>query len=101
LLRLTGYGHDLAVQAAYLLLRYCAEPKVAHLLRAAPPAWILGAAQAHDAAILRGANNLLGPGDLLDLDRGPAGGLDWGMLHGQLGKDDGWRESARLARAQC
>jgi hypothetical protein len=34
---LTKYGHEIAKQSSYLLLRYCCEPKIAHLLRAAPP----------------------------------------------------------------
>ena len=34
---LADYGHEIAIQCSYLLLRYCCEPKIAHLLRAAPP----------------------------------------------------------------
>eukprot|EP01047_Picozoa_sp_COSAG01_P090417 COSAG01_NODE_22266_length_863_cov_1.863874_1_plen_222_part_10 len=65
--RLAAYGRRTSVQSAYLLLRYCAEPRIAHLLRCARPALILEAASIHDAAILRGMSALLGPGDHLRL----------------------------------
>ena len=35
LMELMEYRNDLALQSAYLLLRYCAEPRIAHLLRCA------------------------------------------------------------------
>ena len=69
---MAAYAHPIAIQTAYLQLRYCAEPRVAHLLRVADPRVIAGGATAHDSHILRGLNALLGPGDLLQLDDQPA-----------------------------
>ena len=65
---LIEYGNQASIQASYLLLRYCAEPKVAHLLRVAEPELIREAAIKHDAAIQDGLSCLLGGGDLLRLD---------------------------------
>eukprot|EP01048_Picozoa_sp_COSAG05_P003351 COSAG05_NODE_153_length_15894_cov_27.910415_12_plen_254_part_00 len=70
--RMAGYAHPIAIQTAYLQLRYCAEPRVAHLLRVADPSVIAGGATAHDNHILRGLNTLLGPGYLLQLNGRPA-----------------------------
>jgi hypothetical protein len=95
---LAGYGHDLALQSSYLLLRYCCEPRIAHLLRAAPPELIADACGVHDDAILRGANTILGPHDALGLN-GELGPMAWGNQHG-AGRDVGWLESIRLGTAQ-
>ena len=37
MVKMVAYGDPVAIQTAYLQLRYCAEPKVAHLLRVAWP----------------------------------------------------------------
>ena len=65
---LARYSGQFSLQSAYLLLRYCAEPRVAHLLRAAPPHLIKQAAAAHDQSILACLNSILGLGNLLRLD---------------------------------
>eukprot|EP01048_Picozoa_sp_COSAG05_P008463 COSAG05_NODE_646_length_8119_cov_236.689900_8_plen_173_part_00 len=70
--RVADYKHPIALQVAYLQLRYCAEPRIAHLLRVADPAVIDTGAVAHDGHILRGLDALLGPGDLLQLSGSPA-----------------------------
>jgi hypothetical protein len=99
IIELTEYGHEIAIQSSYLLLRYCCEPKIAHLLRAAPPEEIAEACKKHDNAILRGANAIMGPGDCLGLSE--LRPMAWGnssTLDGQ--RDAGWKESIRLARHQ-
>jgi hypothetical protein len=63
--KLTDYQNKLSLQSVNLLLRYCAEPRIAHLLRCAHPDWIAEAAGLHDRAMKKGLNRLLGPGDLL------------------------------------
>jgi hypothetical protein len=65
--RLAAHKRRAAIQSAYLLLRYCAEPRIAHLLRCARPQLIHAAAVRHDTAILRGLSALLGAGDHLRL----------------------------------
>ena len=57
------YFNPISIQSAYLQLRYCAEPKIAHLLRIARPDLINDAAQQHDIAIARGLNALMGAAD--------------------------------------
>ena len=99
IIELTEYGHEIAIQSSYLLLRYCCEPKIAHLLRAAPPEEIAEACKKHDNAILRGANAIMGPGDCMGLDH--LRPMAWGnspALDGQ--RDVGWEESIRIARHQ-
>ena len=96
---LMEYRNDLALQSAYLLLRYCAEPRIAHLLRCARPELICDAAKRHDKAIVRALNALLGPGDLLRIT---PGGRDWQSMlrvfnHVQP-SDEEYAELARLAR---
>ena len=74
ILGLVEYGNPVSIQTAYLQLRYCAEPRIAHLLRVARPDLIAEAAEVHDGHILRCLNALLGaPDDLLSLH----GGADW------------------------
>ena len=90
--------NDLALQSSYLLLRYCCEPRIAHLLRAAPPELIADACGVHDDAILWGANTILGPHDALGLN-GELGPMARGNQHG-AGRDVGWLESIRLGTAQ-
>ena len=58
--KVTDYGNPVSIQTTYLQLRYCAEPKIAHLLRCARPDLIQQAAQLHDNAIMDGLSGLLG-----------------------------------------
>ena len=74
---MADYANPVSIQAAYLQLRYCAEPKIAHLLRVGRPDLIAEAAAAHDAAIATGLNALLGAADDLLHMRGDCGGADW------------------------
>ena len=55
------------LQAAWLLLLFCAAPRCNHLLRLVPPALTRAYAEGHDAAIRRCLAALLlqGPGDQL------------------------------------
>ena len=41
IIKVVDYGNPVSIQTAYLQLRYCAEPKIAHLLRCARPDLIL------------------------------------------------------------
>eukprot|EP01052_Picozoa_sp_SAG31_P016542 SAG31_NODE_1100_length_9905_cov_17.003977_3_plen_146_part_00 len=65
LLLMLHHANPLALQSAYLILRYCAEPRIAHLLRALPPRVLGEAIRVHDGAIARGLGALLGPGNVL------------------------------------
>ena len=56
---LCAYDNPLSLQTAYLALRYCAEPKIAHLLRTARPDLIADAATVHDSNILHGVTKLI------------------------------------------
>eukprot|EP01052_Picozoa_sp_SAG31_P041084 SAG31_NODE_6129_length_2156_cov_3.983957_1_plen_659_part_01 len=72
LLLMLHHANSLALQSAYLILRYCAEPRIAHLLRAMPPGVLGECIRVHDGAIARGLGALLGPGNALDLGAGGA-----------------------------
>ena len=63
ILALTDYNKHGALQSAYLLLRYCAEPCIAHLLRAAWLSLVASVAQVHDAAILWDFSVIVSGGD--------------------------------------
>ena len=48
LIALANYNASVAIQSTMLNLRFCTEPKIAHLLRSAPPDIIRDAAVTHD-----------------------------------------------------
>ena len=58
---LTGHDHASSAQAALLLLRYCAAPRLNHLLRAAHPADMKDAAELHAARVEKAASILIDP----------------------------------------
>ena len=104
LVALANYNSLVAVQSTMLILRFCAEPRIAHLLRSAPPDVIHDAAVAHDGHILRGLNAILGPGDHLRLAPGVRLNA-WRQcceLNGhKVPTTDELEEIARLAKAQA
>ena len=97
------YGNAVSVQSAYLALRFCAEPRIAHLLRVAPPALIRDAAARHDQAIQGGLNALLGQAsDLLMLrERTPAWDAQFNAFGHVSPTDAELQELTRLAKAQA
>jgi len=100
---LVNYDNPVSIQSAYLMLRFCAEPKFAHLLRGAPPDLVRDAASRHDRAISDGMNAILGPSDLLWLSP-EAASLDWQSTFRKFGhvppSDEVLCEIARVAREQ-
>ena len=60
IIEVADYSNPVSIQAAYLQLRYCAEPKIAHLLRVGRPDLVAAAAAVHDTAVATGLNALLG-----------------------------------------
>ena len=68
ILGLVAHDAHLSRQSAYLILKYCAEPRIAHLLRAAPPAWVRAAAHTHDEHIMCGFSRIVGAEDWLCRD---------------------------------
>ena len=56
------------MQSGLLLLRYCAVPKITHLLRTVPHSLIAEAAELHDTMIVKAFENIIGCGALNALE---------------------------------
>jgi hypothetical protein len=72
--KLGTHDHACSVQSALLLMRYCAVPRVNHLLRGCPPSLVEEMALLHDRRIMSCFSRLLGPGNPLccDVTQSPA-----------------------------
>jgi hypothetical protein len=92
-----------AKQAAVLLLRYSALPRIIHLLRNTPPRLMVRLAQKHDRSMLATLSSIIGDGDPLGVDMESWGNEEWTrrLAAHQLHEPEDLRRSLSLAQEQA